>query len=168
MSFPYRIATLIYAFNAADEVLLLERSKQPNQGLWSPPGGKLEMASGESPHQCAARESREEIGISPEPEDFHLTGMISEHGYAGEAHWLMFLFELKPRLEKLPRLIDEGRFGFFQRNQIEDLPLPLTDRERIWPLYWQHRNGFFVAHCRCHETENHWTLEQSHPSLIKP
>ena len=168
MSFPYRIATLIYAFNAADEVLLLERSKQPNQGLWSPPGGKLEMASGESPHQCAARESREEIGISPEPEDFHLTGMISEHGYAGEAHWLMFLFELKPSLEKLPHPIHEGRFSFFQRNQIEDLPLPQTDREKIWPLFWQHRNGFFVAHCHCREAANHWTLEQSHPSLIKP
>lgn len=168
MSFPYRIATLIYAFNAADEVLLLKRSKQPNQDLWSPPGGKLEMASGESPHQCAAREAREEIGISQRPEDLHLTGIISEHGYADEAHWLMFLFELKPRLETLPPPIDEGHFNFFRRDQIDDLPLPQTDRQQIWPLFWKHRNGFFVAHCRCQEAGDQWTLEQSHPSRLNP
>ena len=55
---PYKIATLLYAFDAEDRVLLLERAREPNRGLWSPPGGKLETATGESPHACAARVSR--------------------------------------------------------------------------------------------------------------
>lgn len=37
---PYRVATLLYAFDPADRVLLLERAREPNRGLWSPPGGK--------------------------------------------------------------------------------------------------------------------------------
>ena len=41
MSLPYKIATLLYVFNERDEVLLLERAQEPNRGLWSPGGGKL-------------------------------------------------------------------------------------------------------------------------------
>src|SRR6185295_13221187 len=102
MGLPYKIATLLYCFNEADEVLLLERAKEPNRGLWSPPGGKLHTDSGESPHACACREAEEEIGAVIQPQDLHLTGIISEHGYLGQAHWLMFLFELLPRLQLTP------------------------------------------------------------------
>src|SRR5690349_5168945 len=99
---PYRIATLLYCFNERDEVLLLERAQEPNRGLWSPCGGKLKTDIGESPYACAAREAHEELGLQFSASDFHLTGLISEHGYQGHAHWLMFLFELKPRLRALP------------------------------------------------------------------
>jgi len=50
VALPYKISTLLYGFNAADEVLLLERAQEPNRGLWSPPGGKLHTHTGESPH----------------------------------------------------------------------------------------------------------------------
>src|SRR5207245_9334599 len=98
MALPYKISTLLYCFNERDEVLLLERRKEPNLGLWSPCGGKLETDSGESPYACACREAMEEIGLDISPADLHLTGIVSEHGYEGQAHWLMFLFELKHRL----------------------------------------------------------------------
>jgi 8-oxo-dGTP diphosphatase len=56
----------------------------------------------------------------------------------------------------------EGRFGFFSRRDLDDLPLPATDREQIWPLFWRHRGGFFAASCRCHPREsNIWMLEES-------
>ena len=162
-SYPYRIATLVYAFNDADQVLLLKRRKQPNQNLWSPFGGKLQTAIGESPYRCAIREAREEIGVIAQPTDFHLTGLVSEHGYAGEAHWLMFLFEFLPRLHDLPSPIDEGVFQFFAREELHALDIPSTDRERIWPLFWKHRRGFFAAHCHCSDDGNRWTVEQSEP-----
>ena len=41
----------------------MERAQEPNLGLWSPPGGKLESATGESPHECAQREALEELGL---------------------------------------------------------------------------------------------------------
>jgi 8-oxo-dGTP diphosphatase len=159
---PYRIATLLYCFNERDEVLLLERAQQPNLGLWSPCGGKLDTAAGESPYACARREAQEELGLVIGLEDLHLTGLVSEHGYQGQSHWLMFLYEVKPPFAVLPPAHREGRFQFFSRQALADLALPQTDRERLWPWFWQHRGGFFAAHCHCHaDGTNTWTLEES-------
>jgi len=158
---PYQIATLLYCFNEQDEVLLLERAQEPNRGLWSPPGGKLHTADGESPYACACREAREEMELALEPTDLHLTGLVSEHGYAGQSHWLMFLFEVKPRLKTLPPTHREGRFQFFPRATLDGLSLPETDRKQIWPLFWQQRGGFFAAHCHVAPgSPDAWTLEE--------
>lgn len=160
---PYQIATLLYCFDEQDRVLLLERTREPNRGLWSPCGGKLDTGNGESPYACACREAKEELGITLAPGDLHLTGIVSEHGYQGHAHWLMFLFEVKPRLKDLPPEHGEGRFAFFARTELAGLPLPKTDADRIWPLFWKHRDGFFAAHCRSRmEGEDEWLIEESH------
>lgn len=165
MALPYRISTLLYCFNEQDDVLLLRRGQEPNLGLWSPCGGKLDTATGESPYACAQREAAEELGIRLDLGDLHLTGLASEHGYASQAHWLMFLFEVKRRLKELPPPIREGEFRFFPRSALGELALPSTDREQLWPLFWRHRGGFFAVHCHCHPNgRNAWTLEESWPS----
>ena len=162
MPLPYRIATLLYCFHADGRVLLLQRKKEPNRGLFSPPGGKLDTDSGESPHACARREAAEELGLDLAPTDLHLTGLVSEHGYEGRAHWLMFLFETQPRLQATPAANEEGEFRFAGREELDALPLPQTDRDQIWPLFWQHRGGFFAAHCHCAQGRpDVWTLEHS-------
>lgn len=162
MTLPYKIATLLYCFNQKDETLLLRRKYKPNLGLWSPCGGKLHMAEGESPYACACREAGEEIGLSLGPRDLHLTGIVSEHGYEGEGHWLLFLFEVLPRLTALPPAHREGEFAFFAAEEIASLPIPQTDAEQIWPLFWRHRGGFFSAHYRrLPGKHQQWTLEES-------
>ena len=162
MALPHRISTLLYCFNRADEVLLLLRHRPPNRGLWSPCGGKLDTAAGESPYGCACREAAEEIGLELSAADLHLTGLVSEHGYAGQAHWLMFLFEVRRRLNRLPAPNSEGVFQFFERTTLTRLAVPSTDRERIWPWFWSHRGGFFAAHCHCHADGRYdWMLEES-------
>ncbi|MGI8964466.1 MAG: NUDIX hydrolase, partial [Limisphaerales bacterium] len=154
---PYKIATLLYVFNEQDDVLLIERTQQPNCGCWSPCGGKLIMEIGESPYACACREAEEEIGLKISPHDLHLTGLVSEHGYQGQTHWLMFLFEIKIKLEKLPPAHREGIFKFFPKTELGTLKMPETDLEKIWPLFWKHRGGFFAAHCHCHaDGRNEW------------
>ena len=164
MALPYKIATLLYCFNEAGEVLLLERAQEPNRGFWSPCGGKLKQEAGESPYVCACREAHEEAGLHLRPSDLHLAGLISEHGYQGQTHWLMFLFEVKVKLTALPPPHAEGRFAFFSRAALADLKIPRTDREQIWPWFWQFRGGFFAAHCHCHpDGRNDWTLEESTP-----
>ncbi|MEW6157721.1 MAG: NUDIX domain-containing protein [Verrucomicrobiota bacterium] len=164
MAPSYYIATLLYCFNERDEVLLLQRRNEPNLGLWSPCGGKLDVVAGESPHACACREAAEELGIYLCPPDLHLTGVVSERADAGQAHWLMFLFEVKRKLTTVPPPNREGEFRFFSIQELGTLRLPETDREKIWPWFWQHRGGFFVAHCRSHIAGgNEWELEQSLP-----
>lgn len=161
MALPYKISTLLYCFNERDEILLIERAQEPNRGCWSPPGGKLKTDFGESPYACACREAQEEMELHLTPQDLHLTGITSEHGYQGTAHWLMFLFEVKPRLTRLPPPMKEGRFEFFPRSALAGLRIPQTDFESIWPLFWQHRGGFFAAHCHCHpDGRNEWTVEE--------
>ena len=161
---PYKIATLLYCFNERDEVLLLQRAQEPNRGLFSPPGGKLKTDLGESPYACACREAAEEFGAVLTPSDLHLTGLVSEYGYQGQTHWLMFLFEVKPRLQAVPPPHREGIFGFHSRAELGVLDIPETDRQQIWPLFWSHRGGFFAAHVHCHEDgTSDWTVEQSSP-----
>ena len=60
---PFKISVLVFVRNAAGDLLLIERMRSPNKGLMSPIGGKLEMQLGESPFECAIRETREEIGL---------------------------------------------------------------------------------------------------------
>lgn len=164
VTLPYKIATLLYCFDDRDNVLLIRRAQEPNRGLHSPPGGKLKTDIGESPYACACREAHEETGLSLAPSDLHLTGLVSEHGYQGQTHWLMFLFEVRPRLRQLPPPHREGVFGFHSRAELALLELPDTDREQIWPLFWSHRDGFFAAHVHVHpDGRSSWTLEQSSP-----
>ncbi|HLH57223.1 MAG TPA: NUDIX domain-containing protein [Verrucomicrobiae bacterium] len=161
---PYKISTLLYCFNDRDEILLMKRGQEPNLGLWSPCGGKLQTDDGESPYACACREAREEMQVTISVSDLHLAGIVSERGYRGH-HWLMFLFEVKPKLNTLPAPHREGRFEFIRREELMTLELPETDRERIWPWFWQYRGGFFAAHCRYQDDGTYnWTLEEAWPA----
>jgi 8-oxo-dGTP diphosphatase len=149
-SLPYKIAVLVFIKNDRGEHLLLLRAKPPNLGSWSPIGGKLETAAGESPFECAARETAEETGLLVGTEDLHLFAMISEKAYEGGAHWLLFLFECKRPIDRLPPPMPEGRFAFFSREQIDGLHLPETDRGALWPLYDRHRQHFVALRADCH------------------
>jgi 8-oxo-dGTP diphosphatase len=166
---PHQLSTLLYCFNRQDEVLLMERAQEPNLGLWSPCGGKLDISTGESPYACACREAGEELGLNISPPDLHLSGIVSEHGYQGQGHWLMFLFEVKQRLSALPPPHREGRFQFFAREALGTLKLPQSDREWIWPHFWEFRGGFFAAYCHCNpDGRNEWVLEESLPATWSP
>jgi 8-oxo-dGTP diphosphatase len=147
---PHKISTLIYAFNEKDELLMLERCRPPNLGLWSPFGGKVHTSEGESPHQCAARETFEEIGLQFQVSDFHLTGMVSEQAYEGDTHWLMFMFELKPKLRELPPAHAEGIFEFVPMKEVSMRKIPEADAEVLWPLFQSNRGRFFSVSINCH------------------
>jgi 8-oxo-dGTP diphosphatase len=148
-SLAYKIAVLVFLENAAGEHLLLLRAKPPNLGIWSPIGGKLETATGESPFECAVRETAEETGFAVETHDLHLFAMIAEKAYEGQSHWLMFLFRCKRPIPGLPPEISEGKFGFFSRAAIETLAVPETDRRALWPIYDSYRDRFVSLKADC-------------------
>ncbi|WP_269526780.1 NUDIX hydrolase [Coraliomargarita parva] len=146
---PFKISALVFIRNDAGEHLLIERTKSPNQGCWSPIGGKLDMHRGESPYECARRETMEEVGLKLGDEDLHCFGYISEKSYEGTGHWLMFLFDCKRRMHGLPEAIDEGHFAFFSRERIDSLPIPVTDRTLLWPYYDRYSEGFIGLRANC-------------------
>jgi len=146
---PYKIAVLVFLENATGEQLLMLRAKPPNLGVWSPIGGKLETSIGESPFECAVRETREETGLVVLPAEMHLFAMIAEKAYEGQSHWLMFLFHCRKPIPGLPPAISEGRFGFFSRAAVETLPIPDTDRTALWPIFDRYRHGFVALKADC-------------------
>ena len=163
-SLPYRIAVLCYLYDGEGRVLLLHREQEPNIGLYSPIGGKLHVKSGEAPHDCALRETREETGLELDREDLRLTGIVSEEAYQGEAHWLIFLFEVTrpvaPEDVKWKHF-KEGTLEWKRMEEVPSLAIPVTDREVMWPLVQAHRGGFFMVHIEWGDGEITWTLHES-------
>lgn len=146
---PYKLSVLVFLENQAGELLLMHRNHAPNRGSWSPIGGKLEMAAGESPFECAVRETFEETGLRITADDLHLFAMIAEKAYEGESHWLMFLFRCGRPLPALPPDIAEGRFRFFSREAVNQLPIPETDRAALWPIFDRYRDRFVALRADC-------------------
>lgn len=147
---PYRLACLCDLRDKDGRILLLRRAKSPNRGLCSPIGGKLDVATGESPARCAQREIHEEAGVLIPLERLHLLGLISEQGFqsldgergaeAGNGHWLLFYFRVLGAVNldpPLPRDTPEGRLEWFHPSELDALPIPDTDRTILWPLIAQ-------------------------------
>jgi len=96
-----------------DELLLLNRLKSPNMGLWNGIGGKLE--ANETPLQSIIREIAEETGLIVEPDQVQPAGVvrwISSHDDCNEAQSGMYVFYCNLQEEKLhidtPVAVDEG------------------------------------------------------------
>ena len=161
---PYRIAVLCYLYDDDGHVLMLRRRKDPNSGMYSPIGGKLEVAEGESPHACAVREIHEESGLVLAEDAVRLTGIVTETAYEGETHWLIFLFEVTTpvaRGDVARTEIDEGTLEWMQVDDLPALDIPNTDREIIWPLVQKHRSGFFMVHIDCTAEPMRWTVTET-------
>ncbi len=149
---PYKIAVLCYLYDEEGRLLLLHRRKPPNRDMYSPIGGKLEIAEGEGPHDCALREIREEASVTLGPDEIRMIAIVSERAYQGEEHWLIFLFEAtRPiRRDEIPHSeFDEGRLEWHRVEDVEKLPIPATDREVMWPNVRRNRGGFFMVHIDC-------------------
>jgi 8-oxo-dGTP diphosphatase len=173
----YRLACLCDLRDEAGRMLLLHRAKPPNQGLWSPVGGKLDTATGESPAGCARREIQEETGLDVPLERLHLLGLISEEagdpegsGTGGD-HWLLFYFRVRGavdvgsvRIGTMP----EGELAWVDPGVLEGLAIAETDRRVIWPLVARttaadgRAPGFFSVHLR-HDPGLVWEVHQVIP-----
>lgn len=162
--YPFKIAVLCDLRDAEGRVLLIRRAQNPNKGLYSPIGGKLDMPSGESPAMCARREIREEAGLEVPIERLHLGGIISEHGYDGNTNWLMFWYRVRGPVSVRGGPMREGTLEWHRIEDLQTLALPQTDRSIIWPLVLAHDGGFFAVHIECAGAEFRSTLEQSIPA----
>ena len=164
---PYRIAVLVYLYDEQDRLLMLHRTKHPNSGMYSPIGGKVEFHRGESPHECARRETLEEAGVQVGYEDIRLFGIVSERAYEQQHHWLIFLFESVTPIaaDRVTRMeFDEGRLQWVPLDEVAGLGLPETDRRVMWPNAQKHRGGFFMVEIDCMKQPFEFRVVESAPS----
>lgn len=134
-----KLATLLYIKNDAGDYLLLERIKNPNKGLFSPPGGKLDLHLAESPIECAVREANEECGIVSVNDDWKLIGIMTEKEFPHIGNIMVFLFEFKKRINTVPPEFHEGKFHFVPEKDIMSAAIPETDKKYIWSSILQNK-----------------------------
>ncbi len=130
MSFPKDqvvVGSLGYVFDD-DRVLLLKRSRPPQQDLWTAPGGKLE--TGESPEDCLARELHEETGLTITAP--RLKAVVTVYDVAWPIHWLLFIFRVDQFSGGL-RPCDEGELRWVALDALKDYTRPHADKQ-----HWSH------------------------------
>jgi 8-oxo-dGTP diphosphatase len=75
-----------------EQVLLAQRGKEPNKGMWTLPGGAIEL--GETVRQAIEREVREECGIAVQAGDVVAVLDIIHHDAAGALRFHYVLIDL--------------------------------------------------------------------------
>ncbi|AHC99824.1 NUDIX hydrolase [Leisingera methylohalidivorans] len=77
------IAVVCRRISGRDQVILVQRGKEPNAGWWGFPGGHVEM--GETALQAAARELQEETGVIAKPLEYLTNVDVIARGETGAA-----------------------------------------------------------------------------------
>ena len=160
---PYRMAVLCYLWTEDDRLLMLHRRKHPNPDMYSPIGGKMEIAVGETPHECARREIHEEAGILVPEDQLRLIAMVAEKAYQDQMHWMLFCFEVTRPIDpaELPRSeFEEGVLEWIPVDEVENLNIPETDREVLWPMLRprRRRGGFLMLEIDCSGVSLVWKV----------
>ncbi len=106
-----------------DRALLIRRGQPPLLGEWSLPGGVLEC--GESLHDAAVREAREETGLTVEV--LELLGVYERviHDAEGRVqyHYVLLDYLCRRVSGELKAASDAAEVGWFHRDQLPALKL---------------------------------------------
>ena len=139
----FKISCLLFIQDDDSRILLMKEKQVPNLGMWSPPEVKLEMQLGESPIECAKREALEEVGLTLTDDDLHLFGYVSEKITKVNAHWLMFWWKFLPVIKSYHQKLKKVILIFY-RKQINDIKIPPTDHQLVWPFLIKESRDFGV------------------------
>ena len=109
-------------------VLLLRRKKQPNLGVYVPPGGKLRLK--EAPVECVVREVAEETGLTPL--DPALRGVITQVAPRRGQQWMLFVYRCTRWSGRLRRGHREGDAEWIDIDDIRTGTVPIPDADRVF------------------------------------
>lgn len=107
---------------SGDNYLLLKRLKPPNEGMYTPVGGKLDPH--ESPLSAAFRETWEETGIRAG--HFSFCGILEETSPV-DYNWISFVYQSDIPFQP-PPACNEGTLEWIAGESLELLSTPATDR----------------------------------------
>jgi 8-oxo-dGTP diphosphatase len=117
-----------------DKVLLMKRKSPHGQGTWSTPGGHLDF--GETLEGCAARETKEEVGV--DVVDIRFRSVTNDVFELEGKHYVTIWMEGKPVGE--PRVVagrEVEEIGWFAWDALPQplfLPLENLVKQNRYPL----------------------------------
>ncbi len=119
----------VIAFNSEKKVLLVKRGNEPSKGLWSLPGGLVEL--GERVRETGIREVMEECNIEIEPQDVvSVVDLILEDSDGKvKYHYILIDYLAKYIGGELNPQSDVTDAAWFSRHEINDLDIPEVTRE---------------------------------------
>ena len=120
MPTPTKIAVVVI-LESPGYWLMLKRSRSPNQGLYTPVGGKIE--NGESPRAAAIREVQEEAGL--QIEDPRYCGLLVDSSPT-DYNWICFVYRASVEYFQPPSC-NEGALSWIPVESLATLPTPVTD-----------------------------------------
>jgi 8-oxo-dGTP diphosphatase len=111
------------------KVLLVKRSKPPNQGQWAIPGGSVHL--GETLREAAEREMREETGLVIRAGDpVHTVDLIErDEGGRIRFHYVIIDFAADLVGGELRASDDAADAGWFGAAEMDDCTITETTRE---------------------------------------
>lgn len=115
-----KVATICVLKNG-DHFLLLKRAKEPNKGLYTPLGGKLDPF--ETPLNAAIRETWEESGIKVNNMEFR--GILTETSPV-DYNWISYVY-LAEIEKQVTTESDEGSLEWMHMDDLLKIPTPKTD-----------------------------------------
>ncbi|MBA3468612.1 MAG: NUDIX hydrolase [Herpetosiphonaceae bacterium] len=106
-----------------DQVLLVQRGKQPNYGQWNIPGGAVEL--GERLAEAARREIREECGVEISPPAIVTTVDILDYDDEGRLRYHYIVLEMQARWESGEPVAGDDALavGWFRLDELDDVPM---------------------------------------------
>ncbi len=116
-----------------DRVLLIRRANDPGKGLWSIPGGLVEV--GETLREAAKREVEEETGVAVEIGDLLdvIENIVCDESGRVKFHYILVDFKAKPLsgdMDVTPSS-EALEAGWFTSEEIRKLPLTQTARKLL-------------------------------------
>ncbi len=109
--------TVFVIIRNKNKFLLIKRGTSPLKGCWAAPGGHVDR--GETPHQAAIREMKEEIGeITVSKKPFYIFTHDVRVGHRHKAH----VFKGKVS-GKIQAGTDAADFGWFSLEQLKKLDM---------------------------------------------
>ena len=111
--------------NEKGEILLLKRSRQPEAGLWSLPGGAVEF--GEKASDAIIREVKEETNLTGE--DVTFIGFKDYILEKEKSHWISLFFKIDCRSYEATNMEPE-KHSSLKWFKLDKLPTGITSNSR--------------------------------------
>lgn len=125
----------VITVNEEKKVLLVKRGNEPSKGLWSVPGGMVEL--GERVREAGIREVKEECNIDVEPEEVIsvVDIILKDQNNGVKYHYVLIEYLAKYLGGEVQAQSDVLEAGWFARAELDDLDLPEVTRKVIEKAY---------------------------------